>query len=114
MSTHSRIGILFDGNIEHVYCHFDGYPEHMLPVLNKNYCNDTEAFALVSLGNLSCIDMDPDKTEAYHKDRGEDWDKNEPIQGDSMNEFKQAMSDEYAQHGYLFDCNKHKWIHVKI
>ena len=38
MSTNSRIGILHeDGTTETIYCHWDGYPEHQMPILTKHY-----------------------------------------------------------------------------
>lgn len=37
MSTNSRIGILHeDGTTETIYCHWDGYPEHQMPILTKH------------------------------------------------------------------------------
>ena len=111
MSTHSLIGILFDENIEYVYCHFDGNPEHMLPILTQNYAKSIEAFELVSLGNLSGIGTDG--AVAYHRDRGESWSHNQPEQGASMDEFKAAMTRLYAEPGYLFDRDKKEWLHVK-
>ena len=111
MSTHSLIGILFDDNIEYVYCHFDGYPEHMLPILRQNYGDSTQAFELVSLGNLSSIGSE--SVVAYHRDRGESWDNNKPVQGASMEEFKTDMERLYADHGYIFDCGKNEWRHVR-
>ena len=111
MSTHSLIGILFDDNIEYVYCHFDGYPEHVLPILSQNFAKSDEAFELVSLGNLSGIGADD--VVAYHRDRGEGWEANQPVQGASMEEFKCAMERLYARHGYLFDCSKKEWLHSK-
>ncbi|MCF6199923.1 MAG: hypothetical protein L3J67_11125 [Hyphomicrobiaceae bacterium] len=111
MSTHSLIGILFDDNIEYVYCHFDGYPEHMLPILTQKYANNTKAFELVSLGNLSYISQEG--AEAFHIDQGEGWEGNQPVQGASMGEFKSDMERLYADHGYLFDCQKKQWLHIK-
>ena len=38
MSTNSRIGILHeDGTTETIYCHWDGYPEHQMPILTEHY-----------------------------------------------------------------------------
>ncbi|RUM42436.1 MAG: hypothetical protein DSY80_07120 [Desulfocapsa sp.] len=112
MSTHSRIGILFDGNIEHVYCHFDGYPEYMLTILTQNYADETQAFELVALGNLSFVGTNINETEAYCRDRKESWFSCHPIQGDTIQEFKQKMEEEHANHGYLFDCDKGVWTHI--
>lgn len=87
MSTRSRIGIqLEDGRYKSIYCHWDGYPEHQLPLLNKNYNELEKVEALLNLGDISVLGelISPDDkkehsfdnpqlgvTLAYGRDRGE-------------------------------------------
>lgn len=73
-------------NAKSIYCHWDGYPENMLPILNNHYDTDEKVLELLALGDLSSLgervksnpnefhsfgDPLPDVTVAYHRDRGE-------------------------------------------
>lgn len=92
MSTHCGIAIKTEKGYETIYCHFDGYPAYMWPMLTKNYNSEELATKLVNLGFASSIDkhLEPvtdrhsfDNPEAevcvfYHRDRGEDWIRNQP------------------------------------
>lgn len=56
MSTNSRIGILHeDGTTETIYCHWDGYPDHQMPILAKHYDTAEKVKALLSLGDISIL-----------------------------------------------------------
>ena len=66
MSTNSRIGILHeDGTTETIYCHWDGYPSHQMPILTKHYDTADKVKALLALGDISIlgerIAPDPDE-----------------------------------------------------
>ena len=53
MSTRSKIGILRkDGSVDHVYSHWDGYPEHNGVVLIENYNNINKMNELIRNGLL--------------------------------------------------------------
>ena len=90
MATRSRIRVCIIGKrktfAKSIYCHYDGYPSYMLPMLKENYNTPAKAKALVNLGNLSYVQkrLKPRKGEehsfekpakgvtvAYHRDRGE-------------------------------------------
>lgn len=88
MSTRSIIGVRkADGSIHTIYCHFDGYPSHQLPIL-AHYPTQKDAEALVALGGLSVLGEEigqkhewakhhllPEAAKwccAYHRDRGEE------------------------------------------
>ncbi len=70
-----------------IYCHYDGNPSNMLPLLRGYYNTKAKAKALVMLGAISYLAprLKPRKgkehsfekpakgvTVAYHRDRGED------------------------------------------
>ena len=56
MSTNSRIGILHeDGTTETIYCHWDGYPEHHMPILTEHYNTAEKVQALLALGDISIL-----------------------------------------------------------
>ena len=56
MSTRSLIGVNSNNNIRSVYCHFDGYPEHHLPILQECYQTQEKANLLIDQGGISILD----------------------------------------------------------
>ena len=88
MGTHSRIRmVLPSGEAKSIYCHWDGYPEHHLPILNKYYNTDEKVRELLNLGAISVLAprVKPNKDEvhtfdnpikdvviAYLRDRGDE------------------------------------------
>lgn len=87
MSTRCGIAIKSGGTYQTIYCHSDGYPEYMLPMLRENYSSLELAAKLISFGDASYIDKkleptsdfhrfgtpEPDVCMFYHRDCGEDW-----------------------------------------
>ena len=88
MSTNSGIALRSGDTYETIYCHWDGYPESMLPILRGNYNSLELASKLISFGDASSIGprLEPNEGEAhdfghpaegvcvfYHRDRGDDW-----------------------------------------
>ena len=87
MATRSRLSAKTSQKIfKPIYCHWDGYPENMLLILNEHYNTDEKVEELMNLGNLSYLapKVKPDEgkehsfdkpvadvTVAYHRDRGE-------------------------------------------
>lgn len=56
MSTRSGIGIREDdGSISAIYCHFDGYLDHVGRILYEHYSSPERARQLINLGGLSSI-----------------------------------------------------------
>ncbi|QNJ25934.1 hypothetical protein SynSYN20_01607 [Synechococcus sp. SYN20] len=54
MATRSAIGYkLPNGNIRASYCHWDGNPEHQLPILTEHYTTAEAVVALVAHGSMS-------------------------------------------------------------
>ena len=54
MATRSAIGLLEDGKVKGIYCHWDGYPEYNGNILLKHYDKE-KTLDLLSLGNLSSL-----------------------------------------------------------
>lgn len=87
MSTQCGIAIKTEKGYETIYCHHDGYPEYMWPMLTENYNSEELAAKLVSFGDASYIDKflepssdyhkfgmpEPNVCMFYHRDRGEDF-----------------------------------------
>lgn len=80
MSTHANIiAQLSDGTTGSIYLGFDGYPEHALNILLEHYSDQNAIEELIALGDLSSLDTEIATCEAYHRDRGEDWDDVCPV-----------------------------------
>ena len=93
MSTNSAIAVKTDRGYEAIYCHWDGYPSYMYPMLRDWYGTEERAKALVGHGDASFIDkrLEPsngsghcfdhpeeDVCVFYHRDRGEPWSGTQP------------------------------------
>jgi hypothetical protein len=73
MGTRSNIGIEWEnGDIFFVYCHWDGYPLHNGRILLEHYTTKEDIAELISLGDLSILGVNLDKTKDYHTWRGEE------------------------------------------
>lgn len=84
MSTRSVIAKKTTEGYDAIYCHWDGYPSHHLPILTKHYNSDEKVDRLLENGSLSSLDEKCDKPEGhgfdnpikgycvyYGRDRGE-------------------------------------------
>ena len=79
MATRSTIALEFaDGTVQQVYCHWDGYPEHVGELLVHHYNTPALITELMELGDLSSLDATPDSCTAFHRDRNEPWGMVEP------------------------------------
>lgn len=90
MATRSMIAMeQADGSLLsiYIYCHWDGYTEHHLPILKGYYNTTKKVEALLALGDISILRDNvepPDGVEhsfdnpaenvviAYHRDRGDE------------------------------------------
>lgn len=56
MGTRANIAIKNeDGSFTSVYLHWDGYPSHTLPILEKYYNTEEKVRELLSFGNMSML-----------------------------------------------------------
>ena len=117
MSTPSIIACHTEDGYLSIYCHNDGYPDHMLSMLQNNYNSFEKAKDLVSLGDASCIyeRLSPsensehsfDRPERgvcifYHRDRGEPWSQNAPV----IYQKTQLLNAHY----YVYVFENGKWV----
>ena len=86
MSTNAGIALRSGDTYQTIYCHWDGNPRTMLPILRENYNSLELAAKLISYGDASSIDKKLEPTGEhtfmkpedgvcvfYHRDRGDDW-----------------------------------------
>ena len=107
MATRSLIGIKLDNIVKTIYCHWDGYPEHNGKLLVENYSTPAAITELMELGDLSTLDITPDKCKAYHRDRNEPWGMVEArdVEYDNL----AAVADDYgADYVYVYN-NEFEW-----
>lgn len=136
MATRSAIGYLrSDGSIRAVYCHWDGYPEHQLPILTEHYNNLRKVQALIRPGSMSSLrteqlwDSSYDSESGayhpsrqaqplYHHERGNGpWNANgaipycqPPRTCADLNEAKDYWPDSGCEHLYVFSLED-GWLH---
>lgn len=119
MATRSYIGVKnqYNGTVDYIYCHFDGYPSHNGRILTENYTTLEKVKELLALGDLSVLgpeigeqqDFNNRKTQnsnwclAYGRDRGEKG------TGAKTGEFKTVISGVGVDYVYIFDYIKHQW-----
>lgn len=55
MATRSAIALETPRGLRAIYCHWDGYPSHHLPILQTCYGSARKAAALIAPGDISCL-----------------------------------------------------------
>lgn len=71
MGTRSRIGVVNpSGTITSIYCHWDGYPGHQLPILTEHYNTAEKVADLIALGSLSVLGPEIGVRHAFDWDDG--------------------------------------------
>lgn len=111
MATRSAIGVMRDGRITAIYCHWDGYIENNGRILQKHY-DMAKAQRLVDMGDLSVLrpeigeqhafkDPNPDWCVFYARDRGEDPPDRSVFY--STQQFINGMDGSGCEYFYLMD-----------
>src|SRR6056297_3372574 len=66
MSTRAIIALrLPDDSVRATYLHFDGYPEHVLPILQNGYLDPEEALELIQGGEIRSLPPRPEMPEYF-------------------------------------------------
>ena len=114
MSTNSTIAVkCTDGKFRGIYCHWDGYKEHHLPILKEYYNTQKLAEQLVSYGDMSCLDKFCTKPKGhsydtpidgysiyYIRDRGETFDHLKTKEAKTFAELSRKIG--WQAYRYLF------------
>lgn len=124
MATRSTISKLNpDGTYTTIYCHWDGYPEHVGKMLYMHYNTEERVDELLSLGDISSLhplvappdgvnhtfdNPYPDVTVAYHRDRGEEFHITHSL---SISEIKGKFGQEW---NYLWKNGKWYYSNHKL
>jgi hypothetical protein len=67
MATRSAIGIKHGNRIKAVYCHYDGYLEHLGRALNTHYQSSVKVNRLISMGDMSGIGAEIGEKHAFNE-----------------------------------------------
>ena len=117
MGTRSLIAIE-DNNTESlvIYCHYDGYPKHQMPLLEEKYNTPVAIRQLLSKGDLSSLETDKDwnyqpmeKQPLSYKMRGE---TNVDMQRCKTADLQRLAYERDAEWIYLFR-GAHGWSYWK-
>jgi len=121
--TRSQVGkIDKNGKITSVYVHYDGYPDHMVPMIKNYDKNGVDQLVKLGKSGISYLDKKIGKkqnfnqpvkgtTLFYGRDRGENndmtttWTNAADIKG----YFKEVANDSGAEYVYLYDERDGKW-----
>jgi hypothetical protein len=102
-----------------VYCHYDGYPSHQLPILTEHHNSPAAALNLVAGGDISCLRTNlgwnretlPTSGPLYYAARGEtDVDARSFATIEELFEHFQGCG---CEHSYVF-VPKQGWVHTDI
>ena len=121
MATRSAIGYqLPSGRIKTVYCHWDGYPTHQLPILNKQYNTISKVRDLIKPGAMSSLRTKEtwerigedarDPQPLYYHERGEK--DVGPKIAKSIEDSTKFWGDIWCEHLYVFVPDV-GWTHYK-
>lgn len=101
MSTRSVIGVYDEttDKVTYVYCHFDGYPEHMVPSLKRYIDKESILNEIISLGGFSSIDEENGPEDVYEDRKADEL---------SLYDYIHKEDICWADYRYLFI--KGKWV----
>jgi len=106
MSTRAIVAIrLPDDSILATYLHFDGYPDHVLPILASGYADPDEVLELIQGGEIRSLPERPAMPEYYATSRN----TNELADASELPRLATYLN---AEHLYLM--NDDGWTHQKI
>ena len=103
MATRSLIAFQIEDNFMHIYCHWDGYPQHILSELETHFYTEKNAKALIAKGDISVI-REGEVDSCFN--RGEDWNKIKPCFSDKKELLQSAKSCD-AEYIYIFNGKWH-------
>lgn len=130
MSTRSWILLKNENELKGIYCHFDGYYEHVGRILKEHYNSRSKVESLISLGAISFLEKSIEKPEghtfdnpipgytvAYHRDRGEEF-RNVEIHNPYaeyelsklVKYLKKKADDAGIDFVYVFEIKSEEWI----
>jgi len=129
MATRSAICIANkDRSLTGIYCHWDGYPEHQMPILKEHYNNATKTRRLIAGGHMSSLRTknmwDPNgggyicdvrkPQPLYHKERtSHDMGDTAPIRSENIQTACKEWREWDCEVLYIYDLRK-GWSYIYL
>ncbi len=101
MATRSLIALKTKNTFENIYCHWDGYPDHMLGKLQGYYNTIDKVKTLLADGDRSTIEPN---SKLY---------KESSIQAKTLLDLKKQAIDCNAEWVYVYDNDSKTWKHLE-
>lgn len=119
MATRSAIAVQSGQTFRAVYCHWDGYPSHQLPILQSKYNSAKAASGLIAPGDLSSLETEQDwqrqtlhqARPLYYHERGDL--NTSPRSFATLSDLAQWADGCCCEHLYLYQPRK-GWHHQPI
>jgi hypothetical protein len=112
MSTRCIIGVQKDNDmVEYIYCHHDGYPDRILPLLSTYYNTKESIEELFKYGDLSSLSVNINSCTFYHRDKNEDWNTCKPFIL-PLNEYLKDEKQTHIEYCYLYN-NEWQCVYIK-
>ena len=107
MGHRNSIAIKSDKGVRSIYCQWGGFPEENGATLIEHYRTADKINALLDLGDLTELDITPERSVAYHRDRNDSWEQTAPKIYAGVDEWKNACRDDIQfECLFLFDGNR--------
>ena len=115
MGTRSALARKINTGYEWIYCHWDGYPENQLPLL-QNYDTEEKIDQLIALKSLSYLGKEIGKKQNFDKPTNKDWclsyyrDRNEDVNSHkvyTLHELRNSANRSSCEYLYIYE--DYKW-----
>jgi len=121
MGTRSALAKKINTGYEWIYCHWDGYPENQLPLL-ENYETEEKVDQLIALKSLSYLGKEIGEKQDFNKPINKDWclsywrDRNEQEveihTATTHSQLERQAVNSSCEHLYVYEHNK--WKHYPL
>lgn len=106
MSTRSRIAFDFgNGNVDSIYCHYDGYPDGVGSILYFYYNDAERARVLCQCGNISVLKSDLCSSSKIDDD--------EPYKFNSLEDLLDYFKESDQEYLYVYNVKKKSWYYYE-
>ena len=104
MGTRSSIAMVTNrGDIDSIYCHFDGYPEFVGTILNARYADEKRLTKLMDMGDVNQLGRTLAKCRFYRRDIGCAEEDTQKVTYKALSEAVDAMPGGFGlEYLYLF------------
>ncbi len=111
MSTRSTIAMVTPrGDIDAIFCHWDGYPEYVGSILNARYTDERRVAKLMDMGDVDHLGKTLAKCRFYRRDFGDAEEDTRKETHKSLSEAVAAMTAELGWREYLYLFADKRWM----